>query len=178
VSTRLVPAKAQRGITLIVTMVMLVMMTLFALSAIRISNINMRIVGNYQWQKEMEVLTDSALEQIISRGSSFDGADVQGGTAVNSVICVNTTNPNDPRNGTVASSTTGCPTGLASIGTVTVPRCVGGHVAEGYTKKLGELAPDDNEWVIRATASDAFTGARMTIYRGVTVRMLAGNCPE
>jgi hypothetical protein len=146
----------------------LVMMTLFVLSAIRIANINLRIVGNYQWQKEMEVLTDSAIEQVISSSASFDSPAVQAGTAVDSDICAN---------GQVVVVGT-CTVANPKIGTVRVPRCTGNHVAEGYTKKLGELAPDDNEWIIRASASDAFTGARVTVYRGVTVRMLAGNCPE
>lgn len=159
--------RRQRGVTLIITLVMLVVLTLFAVSAMRLSNVNLKITGNYQWQKEMESLTDSALEQLNSSASSFDNAAVQGGTAVDQDICAD---------GTLVAAG-GCTLLNPDIGTVSVPRCTANRPAEGYTKKLGELAPDDTDWVTSAEATDSLSGAKITIYRGTTVRLLAGHCP-
>lgn len=157
----------QRGVTLIIALVMLVVMTLFAVSAMRLSNTNLKITGNFQWQKEMEMLTDSALEQQASSATSFDSAAVQAGTATDQDICAD---------GTVVTSG-GCSLLNAKIGTVSVPRCTSSAPAEGYTKKLGELAPEDTNWLTSAEATDSLSGAKVTIVRGVTVRLLAGSCP-
>ncbi|PKO84905.1 MAG: hypothetical protein CVU17_01645 [Betaproteobacteria bacterium HGW-Betaproteobacteria-11] len=154
--------------TLIITMVMLVILTLFAVSAIRISGINLRIAANYQWQKEMEALTDSAIEQLVTTSTTFDNAAIQAGTAVDQVVCADG----------VVGAAGSCTVGNPQIGTVTVPRCLSSNVAPGYSKKLEAMSPDDNEWLIKSTATDSFSGAKVTIYRGVTVRMLANNCPE
>lgn len=160
-------AFAQRGMTLIISMVMLVILTLFVVSAIRIANINLRITANYQWQKEMEALTDSAIEQLVTTSTTFDNSAIQAGTAVDQVICAN---------GTVGASGS-CTLTNAQVGTVTTPRCLSSKVASGYSKKIDALSPDDNEWLIKATATDSFSGAKITVYRGVTVRQLANNCP-
>lgn len=158
----------QRGMTLIISMVMLVILTLFVVSGIRIANINLRITANYQWQKEMEALTDSAIEQLVSASTSFDNAAIQAGTAVDQIICANG----------VVGAPGSCATGNAQIGTMITPRCMSSKVATGYSKKIDALSPDDNEWLIKATATDSVSGAKVTVYRGVTVRMLANNCPE
>ena len=158
----------QRGMTLIISMVMLVILTLFVVSGIRIANINLRITANYQWQKEMEALTDSAIEQLISASTSFDNALIQAGTAVEQIICANG----------VVGAAGSCSLANPQVGTVTTPRCMSSKVATGYSKKIDVMSPDDNEWLIKATATDSVSGAKVTVYRGVTVRMLANNCPE
>jgi len=159
--------RTQHGVTLLVTLVMLVVLTLFAVSAMRLSNVNLKITGNFQWQKEMEMLTDSAIEQIVSSASNFEDSTVQAGTAIAYDICAD---------GTVTAST-GCSLLNAKIGTVSAPRCTASAPAKGYTIKVGELTPDDNDWVLKAEATDSVTGAKITISRGITVRMLSGSCP-
>lgn len=148
----------QQGATLLVTLVMLTLFTLFAVSMIRLSNVGLNIAGNYQWQKETEALADSALEQIISSTGNFVA------TATDMNIC---------SGGQISSTCVGAP-----IGAVTQPRCMAARTATGYTKKLGEFSPEDTDWVLRATVTDSITGARVSIQRGITVRLLAGNCPE
>ena len=56
----------QSGATLLVALVMLVILTLFAITAINFTNINTRIVGNQQFKKEAESAAQQAIEQIIS----------------------------------------------------------------------------------------------------------------
>lgn len=160
--------RSQRGVTLMITLIMLVVMTLFAVSSMRLANVNLKIAGNFQWQKQMEMMTDSALEQFISSANNFSSTAIQAGTATDQDICAD---------GTVVASGN-CSLLNAKVGTLSVPRCTGTRTASGYTKKLGELTPEDSDWVLKSQATDSVSGAKVTIYRGVTVRLLAGNCPE
>lgn len=56
----------QTGATLLVALVMLVVLTLFAITAINFTNVNTKIVGNQQFKKEAETAAQQAIEQIIS----------------------------------------------------------------------------------------------------------------
>lgn len=55
----------QSGITLIVSLIMLIVLTLLVVSAIRFSNINLRIAGNTQTQVEGEAAAQVAVEQTL-----------------------------------------------------------------------------------------------------------------
>ena len=81
--------KKQSGATLLVALVMLVVLTLFAITAINFTNINTRIVGNQQFKKEAESAAQQAVEQIIS--SDFTTNPVA--TAVN--VDINNDGTND-----------------------------------------------------------------------------------
>ena len=56
----------QSGATLLVALVMLVILTLFAITTINFTNINTKIAGNQQFKKEAEAAAQQAIEQIIS----------------------------------------------------------------------------------------------------------------
>ena len=58
------PYQRQSGATLIVALIMLIMMTVLAVSAINLSTINLKIVGNMQSQKAMDAAAQDAIEQI------------------------------------------------------------------------------------------------------------------
>lgn len=153
----------QQGVTLLVALVMLIMVTLFVTAAIRLSNINLRIVGNAQWQREMEVLADSAIEQFVSSSSNFSA------TPTERDICA------DGR-----LVTTGSCTAILNpkIGTLSFPRCLSTAPAKGYTIRIGEIPPEDSVFMITATVADSWSGAAVNIVRGVNIRQLTGNCPE
>jgi hypothetical protein len=59
-------ATRQRGATLLVTLIMLIMMTLFALSAMNTSIVSLRMVGNMQSRAEALDATQGAIETAIS----------------------------------------------------------------------------------------------------------------
>ncbi len=61
----------QRGATLLVGMVMLVLLTLLALSAINSSTVNLKVVGNMQYQQEAMGAAQAALNTVMSKGSYF-----------------------------------------------------------------------------------------------------------
>lgn len=62
----------QQGATLLVALIFLVMMTLFAVSAINLSTVNLRIVGNMQATKMMDAQAQEAIERTISTMEQFN----------------------------------------------------------------------------------------------------------
>ena len=58
--------RAQTGATLLVSMIFLVVLTLIVVSAIKVSNVNSKVAGNMQIQKEAEAAAQQAIETVIS----------------------------------------------------------------------------------------------------------------
>jgi len=138
----------QNGATLIVALIMLVMMTILAVSAINLSTINLKIVGNMQSQKEMDAAAQEAIEQVMSQYTVF-------------------TSP--------AATVVSTPMGPVQV---TEAVCISRNVAKGYTAVVSGVIPDDNVWEIKASITDPLTGAKTILHQGVAIRMPAGNCPE
>ncbi|HEU0306551.1 MAG TPA: PilX N-terminal domain-containing pilus assembly protein [Lysobacter sp.] len=153
------PIRQQRGATLMVTLIMLVILTLFALTAFNLSSVNLRIVGNFQQQRLAESLVQQALEQVMSTVSLF---------TTPAALCL-------PSGAAPSGTPLAC--ALASDVLIDRPRCNYTAPAKGYTKKIGELTPEDTNWEVRASYTDSLTKASVVIVQGVGVRMLAGNCP-
>ena len=156
--------RRQRGATLLVTLIMLVVLTLFAVTGFNLSSVNLKIVGNFQQQKITEAQVQEAIEQVMSTVSLF---------AAPAAKCV--PNNSTPQPSACTNDCTSC----ANTADVLIerPRCNYTAAAKGYTKKIGELTPEDTNWELRASYTDPSTKAAAAIVQGVSVRMLAGNCP-
>jgi Tfp pilus assembly protein PilX len=152
----MISIRRQRGATLMVTLVMLVILTLFAVTAFNLSGVNLKIVRNYQDQKSIEGVVQQAIEQIMSTVNIFTAPAATD-------VCVNGTGG-------------GCTGGY--LVHIDKPNCNYLTPATGYTKKVGELTPEDTNWEVRASYTDAFSKANVVIVQGVAVRLLAGNCPS
>ena len=137
----------QRGATLIVSLIMLVVLTLFAVSAINLSNTNLKIVGNMQAQKMMEMVAQDAIERMLSSPTFY---------------------------GLAAAAQTFSISGFDVD--VDAPQCILSVPATGYSATSG-ISPEDNDWELVARVTDNLTGAAMALHQGLRVRMLAGNCP-
>lgn len=150
----------QRGATLLVSLIMLIMLTLFAVSMINSSSLGLRIASNFQSQKVMEQAAIQELENFISVPANFDEAAPQ-----QPAVCA----------GGVGANCTG-----GYLVRIDGPlRCLRGAPAPGYSKKVETLSPDDVDWEVTARVSDPSNTAieHMRITEGVRVRMLAGACP-
>ena len=133
---------------MIVALVMLVLLTMLAVSAINLSTTNLKIVGNMQAQKYMDAAAQEAIEKAMSSSGTFTS----------------------PAQTTVTTT-------MGNV-TVSQAVCLGGQVAKGYSAVVTNIIPQDNTWEIIATTDpDPLTGATSTIHQGVQMRMLAGNCP-
>lgn len=145
------PALAQRGATLIVVLVMLIVLTLVALSAINLSTSNLKIVGNMQAKRSAEAVAWQASEFVMNSLSYFSNPDL----VVPYVW----------------------PAGMGAPGSSISNRvCLFNAPAAGYSAVIA-LAPEDNHWRYQVTVVDSLTNARVVIDQGAKVRMLAGNCP-
>jgi Tfp pilus assembly protein PilX len=63
--------RRQEGSVLVVCLVMLVLVTLFGLSSVNSSVVNLKIIGNSQSLKSLESSTLQAIEQVIGSLASF-----------------------------------------------------------------------------------------------------------
>jgi Tfp pilus assembly protein PilX len=140
----------QRGATLLVVLIMLVVLTLFAVQAINLSTINARVVGNMQQRVVAESVAQTAIETTLNSINNFGYT------------------------GRSASVSVTAPTGL----TVTVGNrvCINAQAASGYSAAVA-LVPEDTFWDVPVSVTDSITGSATTMHQGVKIRMLAGNCP-
>jgi Tfp pilus assembly protein PilX len=152
-----IPLRRQRGATLLISLIMLVVLTLFAVAGFNLSSVNLRIAGNYQDQRFNEAIVYQAIEQVLSTSAAFSL------TAAAQTVCVNGGTPPSCTGGYAVS--------------VTAAKCNYSAPASGYSLKEDTLVPDDNDWEITASYTDASTNATATTTQGVRIRMLAGNCP-
>jgi len=139
----------QHGATLIVVLIMLVILTLFAISAVNLSSSNLRVISNMQARKLVEQVGMQGSEQVISSMANF-------------------TSP-------TAAVTVTAPSGM----TVTVSKrvCQYATAASGYSA-VQPIVPEDTQWDYYITVSDSVTNASARFWQGAKIRMLAGNCPN
>lgn len=164
----------QRGSTLIVGLVMLVVLTLLVLSAMRSSNINLRIAGNTQLQKEAVAAAKEATEKIISsnftaapvatslpitEGDVTYTAQISAPTCLSSVPLSNANlNPQNPNDATcITSAQAGNGVSVSGVAPATA----------GQSWCLSQ------QWEVRAAVTGA-TGATATTHQGVSMRVMAG----
>jgi Tfp pilus assembly protein PilX len=168
----------QRGVTLIVALVMLVVLTLLVISGIRSSNTNLRIAGNMQMQGEATAAAQQAIEQILS--SNFTASPVASviqvdinndgvfdyTAAVSAPSCsgsVALANANlsmsDPNDVPCFSSSTNSNTGIM--------------FASGTPTTTGQSWCFQQQWDVGTTATGA-TGANVETHQGVSLRVPAG----
>jgi Tfp pilus assembly protein PilX len=153
-SSRARPKAHQHGMTLVVSLIMLVVLTLFVVSAIRLSTANLRTVGNMQAHNEAAAASERAIEDLMSSTTPFTAP-----ATVTSPVTVNV-NKTD-----------------YSVAVAT-PVCVKTVPVTGNSYDNTGLALQDTYWDVQATATNANSGASVTTHQGVRVRLNASaTCP-
>lgn len=150
------PHTHQGGMVLIITMVLLTMITLLAITAIRSSTTELQISGNAQLHKELANAAQEGIELRISSMTDFNNvvAGVQVGAASYSVQ------------------------GGRFTVIVTAPVCVKSVPEAGSSLvNAGVSATETTYWNVGATVTDTNSGAQMTSSQGVKMRMPIGSCP-
>ncbi len=145
-------SESQRGATLLVAMVMLVLLTLMVSSAFTLSTTNLKSVNNMQMREEAMAAANSAIELVISSAFTTSPAGEE--------IAIDMNN-----NGTTDYTVT-----------VAAPQCVSYTLAESASASsvtLGVMSDKtwDTLWDIEATVNDAASGANMTVRQGILVRL-------
>ncbi|MDB5757691.1 MAG: hypothetical protein JWM30_980 [Burkholderia sp.] len=145
----------QRGATLLVGLVMLVVLTLLVVSSIRMTNTNLKVVGNMQVKGEAVAAAQQAIESILSDVTNFYTP-----TAKTTTVDVNNDGAADY---TVSLS---------------APVCLKLVAVDGYSVDFAESAPKDSYWDIKAVVTDTRTGAAATLHQGAKVRLdSTATCP-
>jgi Tfp pilus assembly protein PilX len=161
----------QRGATLLISLIMLVVLTLFAITAIRTGNIGLKIVGNQQASKLMEAAAAQAVEQVVSNLGNFDSSALISPTATAAQrVCVNSNAGHPPAAIPPASCLSGTQVDVQPVRCVSAKRQTGGSLTQ-------QMSTYENTWEIVATVTDTLTGAKATYHQGVMIRMLASSCP-
>ncbi len=173
--------KRQRGATLVVALIFLVLLCLFAISAYLLSTTHLRIVGNMQARSEGEAAAQVALEQAISTPTFAQNPALaasvplvvdQGGASYTVRLTPTPTcyrvravknSELDPTNASDAS--------CIRSSTVQMP-----GVIQPSLPQAGQLADTslcaDTEWDIRAEVSDSRSQTLVALHQGAAIRMI------
>jgi hypothetical protein len=139
--------RRQRGVTLLIVLVMLVVLTLFGIAGINVSTSSLTVVGNMQSRKSNEAVAFQAVETVMSSITYFS----------------------DPAKALVFTPPTGVTVNLANRS------CLFAAPATGYSA-VQPIVPEDTNWEIRLTVTDSVSGASTGLTQGAKIRMLAGYC--
>jgi len=168
--------RAQRGIALALGMIMLVLLTLLALSAFQASSVNLRIAGNMQVRQEILTAAQTAIEQVLSSPAFVDTS-----TPVASAnVSLN--------NATYTVDFTPAPTCKSIVDIpsedlvpanpddfVCIPSGALAGGSSGVFMPSGPPTPpsycSNTRWALTANVADARTGAKTTLEQGVGVRV-------
>lgn len=169
----------QRGATLLVGMIMLVVLTLLVVFAIRSGNTNLRIAGNMQAQAEVGAATQQAIEQVIEQIKlpATDISQIKAQTLTipvgSSTYVVNVQAMNDK-----------CLVEVPVLNAELDPAnpndvpCFESPDEDKAIKADGKLttkpsACKSQQWEIEAGVTDANTGANVTQVQGISIRVPA-----
>ena len=179
----MIPFKQQRGSTLMVALIMLVLLTLIAVSAINSTTPSIQVVGNAQHRDEASAVAQQAIEQVIS-SSDFTVA------PASSVISVDINKDGTP-DYTAQIKKPDCLSSLVltnaqlnfDIGADQKCSSSDKKTNTGIIGASGVVATTQSwcfkqSWEIQVTATDNNSGASTTIHQGVFLRVPADiTCP-
>jgi len=172
----------QRGATLVMALIFLVLLSLLAVSAYNGTNTNLRVVGNMQARQEAQAAAEVAVEQTISSANFSSNPDSVAANAVNVDIDKDgkvdfavhlTPQPKCYRakpikttelNPALASDLACMKSGVVTTG--------GLETATGGGAAADSLC-SNTEWNVRAEATDPRTGTTVAVDQGVAIRVLA-----
>lgn len=149
-------ASRQQGVVLVIALVLLVMLTLFAVSAIRSSTVELQIAGNEQIRKELAAAAQDEIEKYLSTMDVFNNL-------INGV--------------TVASTNTSLRSGKITASALK-PVCIKAEPIAGSSLAHSSVGTSETDyWEVTATATDTATGGSVTITQGFRMRMPLSSCP-
>lgn len=149
---RLAGASSQRGATLIIGLIMMLLITLIVTAAFSLSSSNLKSVGNMQVREEAIAAANQAAEKLIS--STFT-------SALGSQSFTVDINKDGIDDYTVAVAVPTCNRALQATATPPSDVELGSEMSSGSTW--------NTEWDIDATVTDSVSGASVRVRQGVRV---------
>lgn len=144
-------SRRQRGTTLLIALIFLVILTLFAVSGMNTGVINLRTANNAQLMIEAEYAAQQQIEAVLGSVTPFVTGALGAATTTN--IDVNGDSFTD------------------FVVTTQPPICLSMVPAPGYSYEFAASAPRDTVWQVSATAADSTFGATATMRQGVKIRL-------
>ncbi|HWI14443.1 MAG TPA: PilX N-terminal domain-containing pilus assembly protein [Burkholderiales bacterium] len=177
--------KSQRGATLVIALIMLVLLTLFALSAMNTGTGNLKIVGNMQSRTEAISAAQEAIETVISSPlfiANPANAVLNACGAANT-ICTDINGDGTTDYTTRLNPQPACVTKrVKPIAELDLSKsddigCTAGQQQTfGVTgTTTGNSLCADTVWEITAETTSALNGAQSTVTQGIGVRISADN---
>lgn len=175
------PVRRQRGMALVVVLVMLIVLTLLVVSAIRFGIINLKITGNAQAEAEATAAAQVAIETTINTINATPDISTlaqqtmtvsTGGTSyavsVEKPGCIFNKNINNADLDPTKAGDQACFEGTDTEKVVTT----------GNTLTTTPTACKDQQWDVLANVDDSRSGVKATLLQGVSVRVGAQvDCP-
>jgi hypothetical protein len=146
-----IPQQRQRGTTLLIALIFLVILTLFAVSGMNTGVINLRTANNAQMMIEAEYAAQQQIEAVLNSVTPFVIGTLGAATITN--VDVNGDSYTD------------------FVVTTQPPICLSMVPAPGYSYEFAASAPKDTVWQVSATAADSTFGATSTLRQGVKIRL-------
>jgi len=141
----------QRGTTLLIALIFLVILTLFAVSGMNTGVINLRTANNAQMMVEAEFAAQQQIEALMNSVTGFMTGVLGAATSTN--VDVNGDGNTD------------------FVVTTQPPVCLSIAPAPGYSYEFAASAPKDTVWQISASASDSIFGSSASLRQGVKIRL-------
>ena len=155
-------ARRQRGLVLIMSLIMLVVLTLLAVSAIRLSTVNLRTVANAEARHQALSTAQRAIDCLLSSNFSSNVAGVVSGTCAG-------TYAESGKNYTVVVAR---PCLVRSAPVLNVALNLADPVEKTCQKGSSAFSQcSDTVWQLRATSSSGWFGASIAITQGTGIRM-------
>jgi Tfp pilus assembly protein PilX len=188
----MIPLHRERGITLVTALIMLVLLTLLALTSFHVGRSNLQIVSNMQQRDEATAAAHEVIEEAISNTRFFVTPD--------NILANPCGAPNER-----CVDTNGDGTNDVKVAITPKPKCVKAPIILNTALDLsvpedaecsmgsaqnfgvsgavdGSSACADSVWEVNAVATDMQTSAQVKVTQGVAVRVakddVANNCPS
>lgn len=170
--------QGQRGATLVVSMIMLIVLTVLVVYSIRSGNTNLRIAGNMQRQTEALMSTQQVIEQVIEQIKTVDN-----------IALIPAQNVSVTNAGATYSVTTNS---LGAVGACILEVAVANAdldpanpddvqcfesqdvdraITSGGTMSTTLSTCKQQHWEIQAGVNDATSGTQLTQVQGITIRV-------
>jgi Tfp pilus assembly protein PilV len=180
------PLRTQSGATLIVALIMLVLITMLAVTSFNLGKNDLQIVGNMQHRAEAVAAAEEAIEQALSNTNFFNAPDAVFSAPCQGVAnryCIDKDNDGTPE---VVVDLTPAPNCIMAVAVQNKALnlndnedlgCALGEIQnfgmEGAVTGNSQCA--DSTWEIHAVATDTVTQSKVEMTQGTSVRVSTDN---
>jgi hypothetical protein len=176
-------ANRQRGATLLMALIFLMLLSMLAISAFNGTSSNLRVVGNMQARQQALAAAQVGIEQTLSSANFSSNPDSVAANPVN----VDIDNDGDTDYAVRLTPQPKCfrtkpiPSSELDVARASDLACMkssvvttGGLEIDGATGgSSGDSLCAKTEWDLRAEATDARTGTTVAVHQGVEIRVLS-----